>query len=153
MNPQPLSMKVIAVINFIFGGIGILISLFGLFFSTAMVRENSSPDVSLALWSQASAFVHMLIGAFAVISGIGLIKAKAWGWPWTLAYAITAIAITWTLDLVLGMAVRNALNVNVGGIYSPFVGSVTKTVYPLILIIFLNRTSWKDAFTSSNPQV
>lgn len=148
-------MTAIAVLNFIFGGGGILVALFGLIFANSMM---SNPAMTLgAKGSQigmlmlAAALLSLPSAGAAIVSGIGILKLATWGRTWTLVYAILGIVATF-LGLLLTTAI-NDLNPQAKQDVHPAISIVIGCIYPTILLYLINTRKWKAAFSATPATV
>jgi hypothetical protein len=129
---RPISMVMWAMLMFLLGGLSIFASLGG--FVTAN-QAMSHPLASLQVGSSAIAMLILLAalcnlggGVLGIMAGIGLLKVARWGWGVTLAYAI----------VLLGYE----------GLMLHLIFDVVGWLYPILLIIFLNTPTWKNAFAA-----
>ena len=92
----PLLIKIAAFIFLAYGSIQLIIGLKHLWWSLRFFFYPSNNTLSESLYFfSMTFFFKILIPAFALISGIGLLKQKKWGWY----FALITTLIVFTLNL------------------------------------------------------
>ncbi|GDY10922.1 hypothetical protein LBMAG52_44100 [Planctomycetia bacterium] len=99
---RPKSVTVSSILNFVFGGLGIVFALTGIVTSTSMMMSNPlnamangvPPGVAQMVGTVGliAGFLSLAVGAVAIVSGVGLLQLARWGRGWTFGYAIACIA-------------------------------------------------------------
>lgn len=133
---RPGGLTALAVLNFVFGGLGALavLALFALIGVAKSAGANISEGVSATGASAGVMWISLLLGLLAVIllitSGVGYIKQKRFlGRTLGNAYAVVSITNT-----VIGIV---ALKSGFG------IGTIIGLIYPLVTLFLLN-TTFKD---------
>jgi len=150
-------MTVIAVLNWIGGGLALLGGISGL------VSGNSTTDYPFLDAAQSSAWIGGLlrwsyvlsigIGVVAIVSGIGLLEVARWGKGWTRAYAVLGL-----LSTIGGVLLTLALAQGKAGLernlylFGSVMGGLLGCAYPIVLFMFLRSAKWNAAFASVRPK-
>ncbi len=133
---RPGGLTALAVLNFVFGGIGAIVSLLG-FAGLALLREaakqaeqNGAKYEGQGVGLATVVIILMAVSAFLLIlSGVGYIKQKrVMGRTFGTVYALVSLGST-VLTFVSG-----------GGIG---IGTIIFSVYPILTLIMVN-TTFKD---------
>ena len=145
---RPTSVTVLAILNIVFGGLGLLCSPFGII-SLLMPQPHSPFQLSEAM-KQFSLFGYALGFVFAIVllaSGIGLLNRKKWAHQ--AAYIYGWVAICWGIIGAIANGIMfssslkgvspEAMPMVVGGIVGGICGGMLGLIYPIILIIFLRK--------------
>lgn len=160
----PKSATVLGVINVIFGLLGILSGVIGLVFLMLMVTgamelpdEAMSQQISSPM-AIGSAIVGMLLSIVLVIAGWGLIQFKPFGRTLSIWYALLSIVFALIGIVVGSMEIPGAIASfdtldsedpqQINAAMTPIIGVVSNCVsmiYPIILLIFMNRRSFVEA--------
>ena len=154
---RPTSLTVIAILAWVFGGIGILYSPIGIL-SLYMPQPGGNPMVKVfeaVPWLKTYTIVATLCGVLAssalVVGGVGLWKLRRWGWTLCNGYGVYGLVAA-----VVGMAVNvlymiPALQANIptdtpqgqgamiGGIVGGVCGSLFGLILPIAILIVINR--------------
>ena len=143
-------MTTIAVLNFIFGGGGILVCLFGLvtansFMSNPMMTLGAK-GTQVGMLLLAGSLLSLPSAGAAIVSGIGILKLSPWGRTWTLVYAILGIVGT-LLGLVISAAMQEAMP-NANQSNHPIISLVVGCIYPAILFYLISTRKWKETFSN-----
>lgn len=162
----PKSMTVFAILNFVFGGFGLLWALVSLVASTNVSITGSSGLISVFLLL--SAMLSIVVGVLAIISGFGLIKAASWGSGCSIAYVIVAIVGAFIFEMLTYQAAQALrqeaemssiyLNALPGGqdmgmlLISPLVGGLLRLAYPIVLLCFLQTSKWTEVFAANRNE-
>lgn len=153
------------ILNLVFGGLGLCspIGLVGLFVEVPgqppnPVIERMKSDALLWYWVIVSTLIGMVIALALIVAGIGLIREKAWARTLSIFYAWTAIvvgvvgtlAMVWLLILPMIQDLSsNATPEEIGGVVGGAAGSVGGCfglIYPVLLLIFMNRRVVREFF-------
>ena len=172
MTPQrPKSITVSSILNFVFGGLGIIFALTGIVNSSSMMSNplnamanNLPPEVAqmAGTYGVLIGFLSLAVGGVAIVSGIGLMQMARWGRGWTFGYAIAGIAnciIAFLIMLLITAATLAKIHPNNGAdpnkafsiviAGAAFVG-LAKCTYPVVLLFFLRSPKWKEAFATNS---
>ena len=148
--PKPGSIKVFAILNVVFGAIGLICGGFG--FLTLMVMQSSS-DMGDAIQSAMSAqysggymtaVIGLLLNIFLLTCGIGLLKERNWGRTWSLGYAV--LGIIHTVGGAIGAVIfAQAGPAAMGAGFGAIIGTAIGVIYPICILIFLTRPNVVEA--------
>jgi hypothetical protein len=171
---RPTSVTVFAVLNIVFGTLGVICTPFALvytffapqmqgFYANAGIASEMSTNAFEMMQTPAyqtfmivSTLLGTLVSALLIAAGIGLLKLRPWARWISIGYAVYAV-----LSLILGQVVSYFLitkplleNIGsgpermgmVGGLYGGMIGSVCWLIYPVVLLIFMLLPSVKAAF-------
>ena len=170
MNP-PKSLRVLAILNLVFGGFGIFGAISSYAITHAPIMANN-PAVKVmndqpgyAKWMLISIPLSLIGALMLLTSGIGLLKAREWARKLAIGYGIyaiifTIITTTMSYRFVLapmfeqsrtaqGAEAAGAIGAAIGGI----IGSCFSLVYPIILLIFMTRPRIISACTGTPPPI
>jgi len=146
-------MIAIAIINFLFGGGGILAALFGLVFASSLMTNPmmtlGGKGTQLGIVILATALLSLPSSGAAIVSGIGILKLASWGRTWTLVYAILGI-LTTLISLPLTAAIEK-INTEASP-SNPVLTIIVGCVYPGILFWLINTRKWKERFSDNSVQ-
>lgn len=140
MAKRPGGLTALAVLNFVFGGIGAIAALIG-FGGLALIREaiHKAEESGAKYSGQSLSMAYVAVGLTAVgallliVSGVGYIKqSKLTGKTLGTVYGVVSLGGT-------------VLSAATGGGFGAF--SAIFCIYPLLTLILLN-TSFKNAFES-----
>ncbi len=149
-----------AILNFLFGGMGILSCLHGLMTLNRHMADNAwltlavmGTGIGILLVTQA--LILLPPAAAAIVSAIGILKPAPWARAWILTYAILSIFGTCLGFLLGGMLNDVQIKINLVSILSAITPQAQHAnpapifiigfIYPVILVLLTN-TKWKDAF-------
>jgi hypothetical protein len=164
---RPTVVTVFAILNLVFGGLGILGTPLALLMFYLPQRPGAPPDLMTKLlkenetaryWFLGSGVVAMVAAAVLLVAGLGLLKMKPWGRRVSIGYAVFAIVMN-----VVGAVANYVLLVvplmeaagKAGGLQafaamimgvSFLAGSVMGMVYPIVLLVFMTRPPVVQAF-------
>lgn len=149
---RPKSMTVFAILNFVFGGFGLIFILYAIVAALAGWGLDRLTDLNEYLLFFNIAILKIVVGLLAVGSGIGLIRCATWSHRCTLIYVIAAI-----LGAFLGAPLRSALIHAMSGTAQPFVltlmDGLWSCIYPIVLLFFLKSSKWKEVFAAHGNDV
>ena len=145
---RPGGLTALAVLNFVFGGFGVLSSLGLAALLVVMNTMKDDPEVQNARQEMAKAWKEVGMGLFfaavamglvtavlQIVSGIGYMKQKkGLGRGVGNAYALIAVAVNVTTAVVLA-------NTPVGGFT---LGTLLALIYPVLTLFLLNVTFKED---------
>lgn len=143
---RPGGLTALAVLNFVFAGLGLLsaLGLLALLAFANKLTENANPDqrvvfdafqqLGMGMWAF-MLITQVVVIALLVIAGVGYLKTKTWGRKFGTIYALLSIG-----DAIFTML---ALPAVLGGGFS--IGTLIGLVYPVLTLILLN-TTFKDDF-------
>lgn len=143
---RPGGLTALAVLNFVFGGLGLL-SLLGIvvmFKYASQLSANASPqdkavfqafqDLGLGFWA-VIVIISVISSAMLITAGVGYLKTKRWGRTLGNLYALLTIGHS-ILEAVI---MPSELG---GGVQ---LGTLIGLVYPVLTLILIN-TTFKDDF-------
>jgi len=146
MARRPGGLTALAVLNFVFAGLGLLgvLALFVVYRMADHLRTTAhgpgdraaldaleSMNTGLWLLIVASSLIATVL---LIVAGVGYLKMRRWGRLAGNAYAITAVA-----SAILGVVVIPAA---LGGGFN--IGTLINLIYPLLTLFFLNVTFRDD---------
>ena len=137
-------MTVIAILNFIFGAVGLLACLFGL------VAANSFLPNRAGILLLAISLLSLPTAGAAIVSGVGILKLAPWARMWTLVYAILGILGTFIGLALTAQIQKLAPNPEAS---NPLLTIILGCVYPVILLYVINTRRWKETFSNAPTQV
>ena len=140
--PRPKSMTVCSILNFVFGGLGLLLAFMGLIMLPNAPFTDGREQTVGGFFTDT--FFNIFVGVLAIVSGIGLSKVAVWGRGCAIAYGIVAILGGILLAAVMvilaaGQAAGQPLLLCV------FLG-MFRCIYPVVLLSYLNSSKWKEVF-------
>ena len=140
---RTVGMTIIAILNFIFGAVGLLACVFGL------VAANSFMPNRAGMLLLAISLLSLPSAGAAFVSGIGILKLAPWARTWTLVYAILGI-----LGTFMGLAVTAEIQKLSPDpqASNPLLTIILGCVYPAILLYLVNTRRWKETFSSAPIQ-
>lgn len=170
---RPASLTVFGILNMLFGILGICGSAASAApFFVDLPRDPAVPnpmldlmetDAAYRLFLQASAALGATAGIAVLAGGIGLLLSKAWGRTLSIVYAwYTIIAIL--VGMVVNWFVMQPLLakmqagdgpgrfVVIFGLVGGLIGGLVAMVYPIILLVFMNRKVLRDAVGASSDR-
>jgi len=149
---RPKSITVFAILNFVFGGLGLLYALFSIVVSMNLSITGGSAQTSAILL--VSAMLSIVVGTLAILSGIGLIKVASWGRGCTLAYGLVAmIGAFLYIGVMLAIHFPNGNNTQISDAKVMtcvwiLIGGALRFLYALVLLLYLRSSKWKEAFAA-----
>lgn len=163
--PRPTSILVFGILNLVFGGLGLCapISLMQLFVDVPgqppnPVIERMKDDALLYNWIVVSTIIGLVLAVALIVAGIGLIREKAWGRSLSILYAWIAIVVgvvgTVVMAILLlvpmvqelsGQSTPEEIGGVIGGVAGG-IGGCFGLIYPLLLLIFMNRRVVREFF-------
>lgn len=149
---RPTCVTVFGILNIVFGAMALLCSPFGLI--TMKMPGMEAFGGTFKTWLIVSTVVGMIAAGFQVALGIGLLKLKPWARAGNVIYGsfailwgLAGIAVTMTIMIP---AMQKSMGADqagaVGGMVGGMIGGVAGLIYPVLLLIFMNRQDVKDAF-------
>lgn len=169
VTTRPVTATVFGVINIIFGAMGILgaIAAFALMAATASgaLPQPDLPEAFQNPMIQTSQSVSNVISGILsialIVAGVGLLKFRPWGRSMSIWIAIVNLVL---LVLMIGLqiailapAAGDMSNLDpsnpeemalVGGVVGGVVGGCFGSIYPIVTLIFMNRSAFKEAILS-----
>jgi hypothetical protein len=173
---QPQTVKVFGILHLIFGGFGVLASLWSLYViiigNPFLKLAGASPEVQLQTQLEAkmltytvvSTAIYIAVTALIIIAGVQLLKGRKNALKWSNTYAWTSIVskiINAVATLVFVIPITRevmsqtapgagaAMGSMEGIMISSMLGTViVSCVYPILTLIFLNRPNVKTWFES-----
>ena len=164
---RPVSLIVFGILNILFGVLGLCGTVgSAAMFYVELPQDPAVPnpaiellktDATYRLFTQVAIVLGGLMALVVIGAGIGLLLGKAWGRTLSIGYAwytivavIIGMIVTWmfllgptmaALKEAQGPAAMGAL----GGVIGGLVGGLFSLVYPVLLLIFMNRASLRQA--------
>ena len=152
---RPTAVTVFGVLNIVFGALGLLSMPCVMILIFAMPRDFMNPTRAVKAWLFFSNVIGFVVAILLIIIGIGLLKLKAWARKWAIGYGW--FAIVWG---VLGIIVNLILMTSgaygyshdaapgaMSGMIGGTVGGLFGLIYPILLIVFMQRPNVKNACT------
>jgi hypothetical protein len=169
---RPATAMIFGILNIVFGILGLCgnlvtggmlaaVSLGTLDDELAAPMEQFKDPVTFGFIST-QLVVGTILAIVAIVSGIGLIKFRPWGRTWANFYAITSLllivaGLIFTIFYTIVPAVQAAndpaadptqVGAAIGGIVGGIAGSCFGMIYPICVLVFLNRKIFVDAIES-----
>lgn len=156
-SPQPVrptSMKVLGILNIVFGALGLLcmpIIIIGI-----MVPQPDSPlqmGPGMKIYTAIALVLRLILALLLLASGIGLLNLKEWarkaasfyGWSAIVMGIIgTAVTVITMSSAFAGVPEHEAPAV-IGGTIGGMCGGILGLTYPIILIVFMKRPNIIEA--------
>ena len=131
---RPTGVTILAVLQFIGGGLSLLFGISSLFFGGLMVVSDAAAtagtEIDMGPILLVAAVIAIVSGLIGLLAGYGLFTLKDWGW--TLAMVFSVINI-----------ISNVLGLIQGGNVP---GSIVSIVLSGLIIYYLNQANVKRAF-------
>ena len=169
---RPVSAIIFGILNLAFAGLSFLGIGFTVL-SFLLMDRMWAPNPALKLMQDNEAYsvymaVSIVLGFIATIvlavSGIGLLKMRAWGRHLSIGYAVYTIVFTiigtianwfWLVGPLLEQANRMPVGPEragaIGGAIGGLFGGCFGLIYPVVLLIFMLRTSFAQALHERPP--
>jgi len=149
-DTRPTVVTVFGVLNIVFGGLGLLSMPCGLIVLFAM-PNIMNPTEGVKVWLLFGSIVGFACTILLIAVGIGLLKLRAWARKWCLIYGWFAIAwgIIGTIINILLITSGaygysdDAAPSAIGGVLGGLIG----LVYPILLVIFMQKPNVKNVCT------
>jgi hypothetical protein len=146
---RPASVTVFGILNIIFGSLGLICLPFSLLITFGVPQMWDPSDIAV-IWIIVIHAVGLITTIFLLTLGIELLRLRAWARKWTLVYGWFSIvwAVIGTivnLLLITSGEFGYAEEILPGAIGSTCGGLIGGLIYPVLLIIFMQRPSVKDA--------
>jgi uncharacterized membrane protein (DUF2068 family) len=148
-------MTAIAVLNIIFGGLGILNGLFNVLGSLALMHELLRLGVfEIPMARAAFSVLTLATGIVGLIAGIGIFALRPWARALSLVYAglliLSCVFSFFTVPILASIATYNIGSIDAHGLARLIIFSVIYVVVPvpysLVLCVVFNKPAWKAAF-------
>ena len=176
VDPKPTSVKVLAIIGIIWGALQLLcssISIVGVLAMQSLVKASGQPNpVADALAAKpmlmtalvAVAIVRVVLSLTLLVGSIAALSLKAWGRSAMLAYSWALIAVT-IIEFVVSITMmlpavqqsapsdpqmRQQMMAQQYG--SMFCGPAIALIYPIFVLVYMNKSHVKAAFRGENWQ-
>lgn len=170
-NPRPTSVTVLAIIGIIAGVLGVVCNGFGIvgFLMLGKLAQmggpNGQPNPALQDAVQklesimpiliALAVVKALVGIVAIAGGIGSLSLKPWGRLALLGYSVVLITLT-IAEMVISLTMMPDMQQpgqpqaqKIGNMAGGVCGAVFWLIYPVCVLIFMNKANVKAAFAGT----
>ena len=146
---RPASVTVFGILNIIFGSLRLVCLPFILFITFRMPQMWNPSHIAI-IWLIIAHAVDFIIAIFLLTLGIELLRLKAWARKWSLVYGWLSIALVFIGTIVNLLLITSgefgyaeeALPSALGGTCGGLIGGL---IYPVLLIIFMQKQSVKDA--------
>lgn len=144
---RPTSLSVFGIINIVFGFFGLLCSPFGIIGSFGPSTSTVLGDEGFRAFTIASSLIEFLLSGILLALGIGLLRVQNWARAGSAVYGWLVIAknlaafgvilyfIMPHLSHARGAGMAEAIGAIVGGLF----GGLFSMIYPILLIIFMQR--------------
>jgi len=146
---RPGGLTALAVLNFVFSGLGLLgvlalVAVFGMMDTLKHSAANAHDrevleafaNMPTALWAM-MIISSVIVAALLIIAGVGYLKMRRWGRMIGNAYALLSVAT----QIVEVVTIPSELGGGVG------IGTIIGLVYPVLTLIFIN-TTFKEELSS-----
>ncbi|MCA9066365.1 MAG: hypothetical protein KDA96_25030 [Planctomycetaceae bacterium] len=174
VNQRPTSMTVFGILNIVFSVMGICGATIGII-SMFMMQQGQqfgppNPAIDIMLNSPAyrvfniiSQIVGLLTAFILLTSGIGLLKGRSFGRTLANVYAVIAIVggIAGTIASYFILVVPMMQQANqgpeqqaaaIGGAIGGLVGGCVGMIYPILVLVFMNRATVKEYLQRQEAQ-
>ncbi len=144
---RPTSLSVFGIINIVFGFFGLLCAPFGIISSFGPSTATVLSGEGVRAFTIASSLLGFILSGFLLTLGIGLLRMQNWartgsviyGWL-TIAKSLVSIGVILYfivphLSHAQGAGMAEAIGGIVGGVF----GGLFSMIYPILLIIFMQR--------------
>lgn len=150
---RPTVVTVFAVLNIVFGGLGLLCSPIGI--AGMLIEQPGMPVYSGAtlVFAMFSTGLGMIMSGVLLAAGIGLLNQKRWarqtsyfyGW-FAIVWGIISIVITLVAMISEAPAVNGeAATAGIIGAISGACGGLIGLIYPIFLVIYMRKTTIIEA--------
>lgn len=164
MTPaRPPAVKVFGILNLVFAGLGVLggVMTYAMYFTdfhigprnaTIEAAHQSATYMSFLRVSFGTGLLATLVLA---LSGIGLLRMKAWARKLTIAYGLYGIVSAVVGFIMVQRYITGPLmdssdpGVKAGAV-GGLVGGMFGLAYPVLLLIFMNKRDIREAFERAN---
>ena len=144
---RPTSLSVFGIINIVFGFFGLLCAPFGIISSFGQSTTSILSSEGFRAFTIASSLLGFILSGFLLTLGIGLLRMQNWaragsaiyGWL-TIAKSLVSIGvILYFIAPHLSHAQGAGMAEAIGGIVGGVFGGLFSMIYPILLIIFMQR--------------
>ncbi len=162
--PRPVAVTIFGILNIVYAVMGMFGELFGAI-STFLFHGSHNPiqdflnqNQAFQLWSRIALSLGFVASCMLCLAGVGLLKLKSWGRSLSIAYAIYGILASLAGAAMCTFVMLPAMNevartlqpaeaivVKAVG-FGSILGALSATLYPVILLIFVTRPKFKEAF-------
>jgi Na+/H+-dicarboxylate symporter len=162
MQTRPQSVNTLGILNLVFAGLGLIgmVATYAMYFGGLHLRHDPVQEIARSSPTYMSFMRATLVsGTIAAIalgtSGIGLRQMKSWGRHLAIAYSIWSIVAAifgfyMTHKYLLEPLSHSDNPAAKGGVAGGYMGGLIGLVYPVVLLIFMNKRDVKDAFARAN---
>ncbi len=165
---RPVTGTLFGILNILFGVYGLLSSVassiwFALIANGALeqpgIQNTMVPDGPMQAMNYISLVLHGLLSIVLIVAGVGLLRYRNWGRSLSNAYAaLTILLLLATMIAVVVLTGSDALEAldnlsdqqdaamiatTIGGV----VGSCLGLIYPVVLLICINRSNFRQSLT------
>ena len=149
--PRPTALTVFGVINIVFGSLGLL-SLPCSLVATFLPSKTMDPEAIVIVFNVIAHIVGFIVSIILLVSGIGLLKCKDSARRWAFGYGVFSViwSIVGTIAnianmVLLGSGAYRMEDEAVAFAMGCSCVSLVFLVYPVLLIIFMQKQYIKDA--------
>jgi hypothetical protein len=148
-------MTAIAVLNIIFGGLGILNGLFNVLGALALMRELLRLGVfQIPVARSAFSLLTLATGIVGLIAGIGMFALRPWARALSLVYAglliLSCVFSFFAVPILASIGTYDIGSIDAYGLARLIIFSVIYVVMPvpysLVLCVVFHKPAWKAAF-------
>ena len=151
---RPTSVTVFAILNIIFGAFGLICTPFSLMGAARQSLVMHQLGHAYHMWTLISSGLGILASGVLLALGIGLLQQKGWarkgcvGYGW---YAIImgVVSLVVTISLLAsrfgGMSEPAEKAMLMGGVIGGIIGGIIALIYPILLIVFMQRAIARKA--------
>ena len=167
---RPTAVSVFAILNIVFGALGILCTPLSVVFLFLPIRTGSpilrmmNEQPVFRAWMIVEAALGIVAAIVLLVAGIGLLRLRPWARIVSIGYGVYAILngllgmVTNYIFILMPMAgeMRSGSAEALGafaGLIGGLVGGCLGLVYPVLLIIFMNRPRIRAAFATEQVPV
>jgi len=147
-QPRPTALTVFGVLNIVFGSLGVL-SLPCSLVATFLPSEMMHPEEIVIVFNVVAHVVGLVVSIILLVSGIGLLKCKDSARRWAFGYGVFSViwSIVGTIAnmALLGSGAYRMEDEAVAFAMGCSCVSLVFLVYPVLLIIFMQKQYIKDA--------
>lgn len=160
MRRRPASITVFAVLNMVFGGLGLLSPLVSLSmkrFSEGPMMEMMENHSFLGPWQTGGVVLAVLVSLALIYIGVALLSLKPWARTACVVYAVYGVIMTLAQAAVSWLVMKPALIqikdempmgdfVVASSMAGVILGLIFGMAYPLVIGIFMSRNKVKEIF-------
>ena len=152
-------MTAIAVLNVVFGGLGILNGLFQLLGAFALMYELLRLGVfEIPIARSTFSLLILTAGVVGLIAGIGMFALRPWARPWSLAFSglliLSTVSSFFMVPIIASIGTYDVGSVTAYDlvrlvIFSAIYIAIPVIYAPLLFVVFY-KPAWKTAFAKGS---